>query len=98
MNREIKFVCNAVKWRDKVNGNTYHSCHITRCSDGSIITVPFTYGYGEHYRQSALTRMSEVGWIPEKEPYCYERDNNYPILWNVSEGLKRDCVANGKLE
>jgi len=22
-------------------------------------------------------------------------ENNYPILWTVSEGLKRDCVDNG---
>ena len=27
----------------------------------------------------------------------YDRENNYPILWTVSEGLKRDCVANGEL-
>lgn len=27
----------------------------------------------------------------------YERENNYPILWTVSDGLKRDCIANGKL-
>ena len=32
-------------------------------------------------------------------PLCfdYERENNYPILWTVSDGLKRECVANGKL-
>lgn len=27
----------------------------------------------------------------------YERERNYPILWTVSDGLKRDCIANGKL-
>jgi len=27
--------------------------------------------------------------------YAYERENNYPIIWDVSVGLKRDCVANG---
>ena len=25
----------------------------------------------------------------------YERENNYPIDWVVTDGLKRDCIANG---
>lgn len=27
----------------------------------------------------------------------YECENNYPILWSVSDGLKRDCITNGEL-
>jgi len=25
----------------------------------------------------------------------YERENNYPIEWIVTDGLKRDCIRNG---
>jgi hypothetical protein len=110
MERQIKFTVIAKKWFDKINGNTYHSVRCIRCSDGAVVVGPFQYGYGEHYRYTALTEMWRSGWLPkeyqlEKNSKCvltkslfdYERENNYPILWTVSEGLKRDCVANGKL-
>lgn len=51
--QKIKFVCNAVKWFDKVNGNTYHSVRVTRCSDGAVIAgvhPPYEQGYGEQTR------------------------------------------------
>jgi len=96
---KIKFVCHAVKWFDKVNGNTYHSVRITNTKTGETIANGFQYGYGDHYRQTALMRMLKADWIPgynEKTIYSYERENNYPIQWIVSHGLKRDCIANGK--
>lgn len=124
MDRVIKFTVIAVKWFDKINGNTYHSVRCVRCKDNAIVVGPFQYGYGEHYRQTALYLMADNLWLikffsttnPEywkrkqqnirpftRKVYTvdncweYERENNYPILWTVSEGLKRDCVANGKL-
>lgn len=100
MERQIKFVCNAVKWFDRINGNTYHSVRITRCSDGKVIVGQFQYGYGEHYRHTAICAMIENNWIDSKykgQEYLFERENHYPILWNVSQGLKRECVSNGVL-
>ena len=119
--RFIKFTVIVKKWFDKVNGNTYHSVRCVRCSDMAIVVGQFQYGYGEHYKQTALYAMAEAGWlsrpmmqkpnpkrpqvfqtIPTKiysaeNAWEYERENNYPILWTVSEGLKRDCIANGIL-
>lgn len=100
--RVIRFTVVAKKWFDKVNGNTYHSVRCVRCRDGAIVVGQFQYGYGEHYRQTALQAMAEAKWLPKKyrgtnETFHYERENNYPILWTVSYGLKRDCIANGKL-
>lgn len=104
---KIRFIGHAMKWRDKINGNTYHSVRITRCKDGAVIVAPFQYGYGDQYRYSALNAMLEAGWIPKKygapqthggNLVClYERENNYPIHWTVEDGLKRDVVANGKI-
>ena len=112
MNRVIKFTVIAKKWFDKVNGNTYHSVRCIRHKDNAIVVGQFQYGYGESYKQSALAVMYDAGWFknyrqttsPKKgyrytsaSMFYFEREHNYPILWAVSPGLKRDCVANGKL-
>jgi len=99
--REIKFTCQAVKWFDKLNGNTYHSVRITRNKDGAVVVGAFAYGYGDQYRYTALEKMAGAGWLPSKYSYknntlyLFERENNYPINWIVSQGLKRECIANG---
>ena len=54
--RQIKFTCIAKKWFDKVNGNTYHSVRVTRHKDGAVVVGQFQYGYGEHYKQTALAK------------------------------------------
>ena len=105
--RQIKFTVIAKKWFDKVNGNTYHSVRCIRHKDNAVVVGQFQYGYGEHYKQTALSAMLSAEWLPHEYAkksvgggdcsYLYERENNYPILWTVSEGLKRDCVANGQL-
>jgi len=99
MKRKIKFTAKAVKWFDRTNGNTYHSVRITRCRDGSVICCPLAYGYGSQYRQTALCAMSEAKWLPVKYrgdgAFRYEMENNYPITWDCTTGLKRDCIANG---
>ncbi len=95
---KIQYICNAIKWFDKVNGNTYYSVRVTRCKDGKQIVHPYTYGYGSSYEQTTHEIVLKEGWIPAKykdNVYLYERENNYPISYNVSAGLKKDCVANG---
>lgn len=97
---KVQYVCRAIKWSDKVNGNTYHSVRVTRCADGQTIYGQFEYGYGEKYKQTAYSAMEKAGWLPEEytgnNAYRYERENNYPIEWVVSHGLKRECVRNGQ--
>jgi len=106
MTTSIKYVCNAIKWRDKINGNTYHSVKITRVKDKKVIYGEFQYGYGDQYKSTALDAMADAKWLPVKYrkeneangfPYhtYYERENDYPILWNVSHGLKREAIKNG---
>ena len=70
---KIQYICNAVKWFDKVNGNTYHSVRVKRCEDGSLICGKYTYGYGDSYRQTALEIMVDNGWLPPK----YNKKNSY---------------------
>ena len=106
--RTIRFTCTAIKFFDTY-GNTYHSVRITRCRDGKTISSgkSLVYGYGDQYRQTALKLMASVKWIPKRFRESdvrttggigsWERLTNYPVLWNVSEGLKRDAVENGEL-
>lgn len=110
MKRNIGFVCQVVKWRDQVNGNTYHSVRITRCKDGKTIVgvhAPYTYGYGNQYQDTALDAMAHNKWLPTKyrgknekgipDAFRFERENGYPILWIVNYGLKREMISNGTL-
>ena len=95
---KYKFTAVAIKWFDKVNGNTYHSVRVTNNKTGAVIACPFQYGYGEQYKHTALQAMADVKWLPagyRELTYLYERENDYPINWIVSGGLKRECVANG---
>lgn len=106
MKSKIQFVVQAARWRDKVNGNTYHACRITRTRDGAMLCCPLRYGYGDHYRATALREMAAAKWLPPKyretgpqagAPYWrYESENDMPILWIVTDGLKRDAVALGR--
>lgn len=103
---KYKYTAQAVRWFDKVNGNTYHSVKITDNETGARLHCPLQYGYGDQYRYTALLAMAENAWLPEKyqkkndgrpgDYVYYERENDYPINWIVTEGKKRECIANGK--
>ena len=98
--RQIKYIVNGARWFDKVNGNTYHSVRVTRCEDNATIADMMQYGYDDAYRQTALKLMLKNGWISghtEQNVYMFERDNNYPIFWNVVDGTKKECKLNGVL-
>ena len=99
--RKILFTVIAKRWFDRINGNTYHSVRCVRHKDSKIIVGQFQYGYGDCYRQTALEIMCDAKWLPKQynreNMWRYERENNYPILWDVSDGLKKDCIANGIL-
>jgi hypothetical protein len=106
--RKIKFTCNAARFFD-IHGNTYHSVSITKVSTGeSIASGPgLKYGYGDHYRQTALELMALAKWLPVKfrsndartdnNIHSYEGLNNYPISWHVTDGRKKDAIWNGTL-
>lgn len=106
MKNKILFVVQAARWFDRKYGNTYTSTNITRVKDGKKLFSPLEYGYGEFYRQQALAAMEKAGWLPKKytvkgpsgmtRSYMYERENGYPIIWNVSDTTKKEAEQNGK--
>lgn len=51
------------RWFDKINGNTYHSVNVY--VNGKFIGgVPYEYGYGDQYIQTAHTILQETGFYP----------------------------------
>jgi len=73
------------KWFDKINGNTYHTATIL--IDGEHkpeLDIPFQYGYGDQYLQSAGQLLDEAGLV------SLER---HPVL-SCSEGLRSWCDRN----
>ena len=62
----IKYVIHAKKWRDKINGNTYHAVNVLNTQNNLMIASPFTYGYGDQFLQTASEAMIKQGWIKER--------------------------------
>lgn len=69
-------------WRD-VNGNTYHSCTI-HYSDGTTRIVPFRYGYGSQYLQTAAEMLGveykDVKTIPHQAVHVRRKQDLKDIL------------------
>jgi hypothetical protein len=51
------------RWFDKINGNTYHSVEIWQ-GGKMLVRVPFAYGYGNQYQQTALIEAVKLGLYP----------------------------------
>ena len=54
------------RWFEKANGNTYHSVELYQ--DNKLLArVPFAYGYGDQYKQTALDQAVKLGLYPDTE-------------------------------
>lgn len=52
---------NGKRWKDS-SGNTYHSVKLWK--DGEFLAyIPYEYGYGDHYQQTALCKLIELGVV-----------------------------------
>lgn len=71
----------AKRWFDKTYGNTYHSC-IVLVNGEQIGKCPFTYGYGDHYLQTA----EDILWKVYKRPAGYSE--HYHITYLRDFGIK----------
>lgn len=60
------FTIQAKRWFDRINGNTYHSVAIYNGNE-FVDKNPFTYGYDEHYRQTAMELLQNKGIYPKTD-------------------------------
>ena len=77
------------RWFQKSYGNTYHTVYIYVVINGKVseFYVPFTYGYGDSYEQSAFEKLITEGILQNKRDmqtlYSYCRDNNLEYDYSV---------------
>ena len=81
------------RWFDRVNGNTYHTVKIWVGGEQVYIS-PISYGYDDHYLQTAKDALHSGGLLPGIENgtplwrYCEER--GIKLIKSVTDGLKRE--------
>lgn len=82
----------ARRWFQQSYGNTYFSLSVDVEIAGKlveVVSVPFKYGYGDHFDTVALEEFSKVINLEGKEfsEYSYLsrfcRDNNIPVYSNA---------------
>ncbi len=95
--RQIKTIdVNAKEWFDKLNGNSYFNAEIIinfGLKNNRIITLPFQYGYGDHYRHMAFEAI-------KKELNCFKVIDCKISYWRAYEkyniiarhNLKTNCL------
>lgn len=57
------------RWFQRTFGNTYHSVRIW-INGEQVVCLPFQYGYGEQFLQTALDWLREQGKIPDVCQCC----------------------------
>jgi len=85
----------AKEWFDKINGNSYFSGTITLnfgMKDVETMIMPFQYGYGSHYVDSAKAQLTEHNKISPNHMeslWCYCRDNKIILRTTKNENCKK---------
>lgn len=89
----------AKEWYDKLNGNSYFSALIVinyGMKTAKSISLPFQYGYGNHYEDMAFKALQEQKIIPKGESsYSRYYEENRIVYRNAKHEncLKREVIA-----
>ena len=75
-------------WFDKTYGNTYHSVRL-EVNGLSVGQVGLTYGYGQHYEQTALTYLKKIGLVSEDVRYISELQRGGVIVYIAASNRKK---------
>lgn len=94
----------AKEWFDRVNGNSYFAGRVTLnygLKSEKVIEIPFQYGYGDHYRDTAFNLLIKSGVlkdVQEMESYWryYERKNIICRHSKEDNCLKREVINFGE--
>lgn len=82
----------AKEWFDKVNGNSYFSANITLnygMKNQKSYSLPFQYGYGEHYIDMAKELLFNEGYFKEND-YLWRLCKENKIILRTSK--KENCL------
>ena len=81
---------NGKRWFERTNGNTYHSVDVY--VDGELIgREPFTYGYGDGYKQTALDILTKVrpDIAGDVTVLWHLRDKGHKIITSVADVARK---------
>lgn len=86
MKKDSFIVIDARRWFDKKWGNTYHSVQVTD-RNTLIGEIPFAYGYGESYLQSAHKILQDSGYFTKSydDFLQYMRNNRNKFYVTVAD-------------
>lgn len=79
---------NAKQWFDKVNGNSYFSAIVTvnyGLKNETSISLPFQYGYGDHYKYEAFKALGTANIIKDRQ---HHNNGSAEQLWAYCDARK----------
>lgn len=81
------------RWFQKAWGSTYHSVYVY-INGMEVFRVPFEYGYGDCYLQTAVDGLKALGLLPENAgygTYYLREESGYDFSYEVQDvQRKRD--------
>ena len=86
------------RWFQRTYGNTYHSVCIYK-DDHQLVCLPFQYGYGEQFIETALEWLEAHGHIVKRKRYAnggmdhgtlFLRETLHSTYSVIDVGRKRD--------
>ena len=97
--RIISIVVEGRKWFDKINGNTYHSANVivTMDRDVKVLKVPYQYGYGDQYLQSAFDELEKAGFLKleryksgaSEPPWRWAEEHGVTLIYSAVDVAKK---------
>lgn len=72
MKKVTKIELHARRWFQRTHGNTYHSVNIDIVfgdKTHEFYRIPYEYGYGRQFEQTAYDYLIEYGFLPSQERY-----------------------------
>ena len=82
----------ALEWFDKVNGNSYFAGEVTinfGLKTEKTFTMPFQYGYGDHYKDMALKELQKNGFLTDIDRLWELRDKGIILRAVKHENCKQ---------
>ena len=89
------------EWFDRVNGNSYNSVQVfvnEGMKNAFSFSIPFQYGYGNYFEQSAIEHLVKIGVMSKGSRY-WDRVNSGKLKitsYKTEKCLQREVKAHGK--
>ena len=85
------------EWFDKTYGNSYFSARVW--VDGVVVaTLPFQYGYGDHYLSEAASVLHDMGYIADEDTSLWvtAKDMGFDLYRTLTTHKKSEMFTEAK--